>query len=119
MASTRGVKNRAGGVWTEAKYWTFVRSLLRKGWLRYPPRQAVLNNNRVVVTGQRHRFEYPCAHCDNYFKATEVQVDHIVPAGSLKDDPASFIQGLYCEPDNLQVLCKPCHKLKTAEERKR
>jgi len=25
---------------------------------------------------------------------------------------------LYCEADNLQVLCKPCHKQKTAEERK-
>ena len=25
---------------------------------------------------------------------------------------------LYCEANNLQVLCKPCHAVKTAEEKK-
>ena len=116
---TRVKRTRAGGQWTEAKYWAFVRSLLRKGWLRYPVRSQVLNNSRKVVTGQRHRFEYLCASCGSYYKGKEVEVDHIVPCGNLDKDPGRFIQALYCEPKDLQVLCKPCHKVKTEQERKR
>lgn len=121
MVSTpkRGVKTRAGGKWTEAKYWSFVRSLLRKGWLRYPVRTHVLNQGRRVVTGQRHRFEYRCAACLDWFMGKEVEVDHIVPCGNLKDDPGAFIQRLYCEPKDLQILCKPCHQVKTQQEKQR
>jgi 5-methylcytosine-specific restriction endonuclease McrA len=35
------------------------------------------------------------------------------------DDLPSFVSNLFCEADNLQVLCKSCHKTKTAEERKK
>jgi hypothetical protein len=35
------------------------------------------------------------------------------------DDLPSFVSTLFCESDNLQVLCKQCHKAKTAEERKK
>jgi len=49
----------------------------------------------------------------------EVQVDHIIPAGTLRkyDDLPQFVKNMFCEADGLQVLCKPCHQLKTNAER--
>jgi len=50
-----------------------------------------------------------------------VQIDHTDPVV----DPATgfvnwdtYFDRLYCEVENLQVLCKPCHKDKTNVERK-
>lgn len=49
----------------------------------------------------------------------EVQVDHVKPCGALKtwDDVTPFIKTLFCGTENLQVLCKPCHKEKGKEDR--
>jgi 5-methylcytosine-specific restriction endonuclease McrA len=115
----RGVKNRAGGTLTEAQHWSKIVSALRKTWQYYPSRKIALLQVRRVVTGQRHRFEYPCALCSEWFKEKEVQVDHIIPAGSIRTDAQGYLDRMFCEPKDLQVLCKPCHKLKTAEERNR
>lgn len=115
----RGEKCRASGKWTEARYWQFIRSALRKAFSRYPVKFEAMNRDRRAVTGKRHKWEYQCAECQEWFMQKEIQVDHINPAGSLKeyDDLPSFVERLFCEEDNLQVLCKPCHKLKTAKER--
>jgi 5-methylcytosine-specific restriction endonuclease McrA len=65
---------------------------------------------------------YRCAVCSLDFPAKDVQVDHIKPIVSVSagfktwDD---FIDKLFCEAKNLQVLCKPCHKVKTGKERKK
>lgn len=117
----RGVKCRAGDTWTESRYFGFVRSALRSAFSRYPVKFQTLKDSQRRVTGKRHKVEHQCAECQEWFKGSEVQVDHIKPAGSLKtyDDLPSFVATLFCEADNLQVLCKPCHKLKTAEERKK
>ena len=116
-------KTRAGETWTESRYWTFIRSALRQAWSKYPVKYQVLNNNRRPFTGEdkRTKWEYQCAECGEWFKAKEVQVDHIESAGSLKsyEDLPDFVRRLFCEADNLQVMCKPCHKTKTQEERKR
>jgi 5-methylcytosine-specific restriction endonuclease McrA len=116
-------KTRAGETWTESRYWTFIRSALRQAWSKYPVKYQVLNDNRRPFTGEdkRTKWEYQCAECEKWFKSKEVQVDHIESAGSLKsyEDLPDFVRRLFCEADNLQVMCKPCHKTKTQEERKR
>lgn len=70
---------------------------------------------------KRTKWEYKCSECKKWFKTKDVQVDHIKPAGSLKDysDLPQFVENLFCEKDNLQVMCKPCHAVKTLEERKK
>lgn len=115
----RGEKTRAGDRWTEARYFSFIRSALRGAFSKYPPKFDAKIEARTTVEGQRHRYEYQCASCGNTFRDKEVQVDHIKPAGSLKtfDDLPSFVENLFCEVENLQVLCKDCHKAKTKEER--
>jgi len=112
-------RTRAGGKWTEARYWGFIRSALREANRRFPPRYAAKAAAKKSVTGQRHRFEFQCAECKQWFKDKEVQVDHIVPAGTLRkyEDLPQFVENMFCEADGLQVLCKPCHQIKTNAER--
>lgn len=108
--------------WTTSKFWSFIRSGIRSKFNRWPPKYEVLQAARrnVKHTKTRQRYEYKCAECLNYFPQKEVEVDHKVPAGSLKcsEDLAGFVERVFCSKDELQVLCKPCHKIKTAQERK-
>lgn len=71
------------------------------------------------MTGQRHKYEYKCAECGEWHQGKNVQVDHIVPAGPLSsyEDIAGFAENLFCEASGMQVMCKPCHQLKTNAER--
>ena len=115
-------KSRAGGVWTESRYWSFIRSNLRRAWIKYPVRGQVLNSAKKENDGRfdrRTKFMYQCSNCLEWCKGKDVQVDHIEPCGSLKGpkDLEGFITRLFCEPDNACVLCKPCHKEKTNQER--
>ena len=118
----RGVKTRANNTWTESRYFSFIRSALSQAWSRYPVKHQFLKSRQKPYSGsdKRTKFEYDCEECKQTFKGKDVQVDHIKPAGSLLkyEDLPSFVENLFCEVDNLQLLCKECHKKKTAEERK-
>ena len=113
-------RTRAGKEWTEARYWSFIRSGLRQMSRRYPPiaRQVMIANRRPNESeNKRLKWEYLCAGCGWWFPNSEVNLDHIVPCGSLKSyaDVAGFVERLFCEPDGLQVLCTNCHKKKGLE----
>lgn len=120
--SKRGAKTHAGGTLTESAHFTKIRAALRGGFLRYATRGQALQNAKHAKPPEeegRHRVVFECNHCEGRFKSADVQVDHIVQAGSLTkySDLPGFVERLYCEADGLQVLCKPCHKLKTAADR--
>lgn len=112
-------RTRAGGKWTEARYWSFIRSALRRASVSYPVKHELKMRVRREVKGKQHKFEYPCNTCGKWFPDKNIDVDHIKPAGSLKSysDLAGFVERLFCEEDNLQILCKPCHQEKTNQER--
>lgn len=109
--------------WTDSRYYGFIRSALRAAFRRYPPKYQVLNQaQRKKSHGKvksRQKWEYKCAECKKYYPNKVVIVDHIEPAGTLRsyEDLPSFVSKLFCSADNLQVLCKPCHYIKTMEER--
>ena len=116
-------RTRAGGKFTEARYWSFIRGALRSASLKYPSKYAALAAaKRAKPKGSvgTHRFVYICAACQQTHPSNEVQVDHIEPCGSLKsyEDLPGFAERLFCEPEDLQVLCKPCHQNKTNADRK-
>lgn len=62
---------------------------------------------------------YKCAICTNEYPASEIQVDHILPvitsAGFTTWD--DYIERMFCDKENLQVVCIPCHKIKTDKEK--
>lgn len=108
--------------WTTAKFFGWIRAILRQGYTRWPPKFKVLQEAKRVKPPDkrgRHKWEYKCAVCGRYKPATQTQVDHIVPCGSLKDwdDIPSFAERLFVGEDGLQVICSTCHKKKTKQDR--
>ena len=105
-------RTRNGGKWTEARYFGFIRSALRAAFRKWQPKHEAKAAAKVAYN------TYVCASCDGWFGTKEVEVDHIVPAGSLRnfDDLAGFTERMFCEADGFQVLCKECHQTKTNEE---
>lgn len=114
-------KTRNSSQWTEARFEGFIRSALRQASTRWPPRYQVLGDafTRVKTNKKsgRKAKHFRCATCKGEFPQKEVSVDHTKPIGSTKSWD-KYIEALFCEKDNLQVLCKPCHKDKTNKEAK-
>lgn len=122
-----GEKTRCGGLWTEAKFRSFIKSTLRGATVRWGPIGECLRRARV------RRGFYLCACCGEEVPATIVTtlvngknkrvknaiVDHVVP---IVDPNTGFttwdevIKNMFCELDNLQCICHACHKVKCAEE---
>jgi 5-methylcytosine-specific restriction endonuclease McrA len=99
--------SRNGGEWTEARFKSFITSALRAASRRWPPKFAALKkalvgrktNDKTGKLAQHYR----CVTCNKDFVGADVQVDHI--------------DRMFCELHDLQVLCKPCHKQKTQQEK--
>jgi 5-methylcytosine-specific restriction endonuclease McrA len=106
---------------------TKLRSMFRRAWMLDPERIAALYAARRLYHGEnkRQKWEYKCVECfknnpeRGYYMLKEVVVDHILPSGTFlgPEHFATFVPNLFCSRDNLQILCKPCHKIKTKEER--
>ena len=105
------------GTMTSAGFWGMIRSALRQKSRWWKPVAEAKKLARRVYKGKnkRQKWEYQCNHCKKWFPDKNIQVDHIVEAGSLKckEDLPDFVERLFCEVDGFQVLCKPCHKVKT------
>ncbi len=95
----------------------FLRSQLRRVSQRWKPIWQTRLAARRKCTGpnKRQKYEYQCAKCSKWFPAGKIQVDHLIPVGSLKtlDDLAGYTERLFCAQAGLQVLCLTCHKSKT------
>ena len=117
----RVAKTRAGGRWSEARWWSFLRSGLRRMSVRWPVKYDVLRDARRKSRSENKRlkWEFRCAQCGGWFAAKAVAVDHIVPVGTLRAfaDLPGFVERLFCEAAGYQVVCTNCHAAKTAAER--
>jgi 5-methylcytosine-specific restriction endonuclease McrA len=112
------VCSRNGGTMTESQYFSKIRSILRSGFRYWKPMQLALEaaSRPSQSLNKRIKKEYQCAKCKKWFKRADVEIDHKVECGSLTnyEDIVPFIQRLTKENvDAYQILCKPCHKLKT------
>jgi hypothetical protein len=116
--------------WTTAKFFGFLRSGFREKFNRYPPKYDCIKAAAVTMQDGEYKTgpkkgtpkmvkRYRCSACEQLFLQKEVQVDHIHGAGSLKsfEDASGFLERLFCGADGMQVMCKPCHNLKTQQEK--
>lgn len=118
-----GEKTRNTGRWTEARFKTFIKGGLRSMTRKWGPINDALKDARV------ERGKYLCNGCKKAVPATvkdgrrrvkNVHVDHIAPVVCPIDgwvDWDTCIERMFCEVDNLQVLCKDCHDVKCHEEK--
>lgn len=109
------------GTMTEAQFLAWIRSILRSKWLRWIPRGEALKLARRPYKGtnKAQKWEYECAMCGGMFGLKEVEVDHIKEAGAIPSIEAvgEFCKNLYCEIDNLRILCCPCHSVYTYSQK--
>ena len=116
------VLSRNGNTITEAQYFSKIRSILRSGFRYWVPMQQALKaaSRPSQSLNKRLKTEYKCNHCKKWLKRTDVEIDHVLPAGSLNcyEDIIPFIQKLTPEDINaFQILCKPCHLVKSNLEK--
>lgn len=112
------------GKWTQGQFNSFIKSILRAGSRRWGPKYETLNaasvGKRINESSGRLANHFKCASCAGLFPASKVQVDHIEP---IIDPVIGFttwddvVQRMFCEKENLQVLCLDCHAAKTAAEK--
>lgn len=118
-----GEKTRNTGRWTEARFKSFIKGGLRSMTRKWGPINDALKEARV------ERGKYLCNGCKKAVPATategrrrvkNVHVDHIEPVVCPANgwvDWDTCIERMFCEVDNLQVLCKACHDVKCQEEK--
>jgi 5-methylcytosine-specific restriction endonuclease McrA len=106
---------------TESGFWSFIRSGLRQKSRWWKPISECKLKARRLYKGpsKRQKFEYQCNSCKLWFPEKQINVDHICPAGSLNSaqDLPGFVERLFCEQENLQVLCEECHNIKTKKDK--
>jgi 5-methylcytosine-specific restriction endonuclease McrA len=111
-------KPRNSGTMTESAFWSFIRSALRQKsrWWKPISECKSLAKRPYKGPNKRQTFEYKCSECNKWHPDKNIAIDHIKPAGKLNcaEDLPLFVTKLFCEIDNLQVLCEQCHLVKTA-----
>lgn len=114
-------RTRNGGTETESKHMSNIRGMLRRMTRFWKPKQMALKAaSKLVISEGKKSLRYQCKHCKGWHTAKSVEVNHIIPAGSLKcyADLPSFCENLFVEDINLlEVLCKECHARITKQQR--
>lgn len=102
---------------------------LKRSFSRSPVVKEVMNDVRSEevwykkdgTPASKPRVLFECAECKERHMGKNVQCDHIEPVIPLNIPAKHMMLGVVCfrlfvKKDKLQVLCKPCHKLKSKEE---
>lgn len=114
-------RTRNAGTMTESMFFGMIRSALRQKSRWWKPIAICKQKARRLYKGtnKRQKYEYQCNICKEWFKDTDVAVDHIIPCGKLNSsgDLQGFVERLFVEEDQLQLLCNKCHSLKTEEDK--
>jgi len=108
--------------WTQARYFGFIRSNVRKFHSKWPPfREAKMKGRRDKPEKAlgRHKFEHQCSMCNGWFPEKLIQMDHVVPCGSIKchADIGPFVERMLAPVEGYRKLCNSCHQTVTNEER--
>jgi len=88
---------------------------LRRISYQWPARKAALKAARVS------RGKYECVMCkeagvEALYGPKDINVDHVEPVVSVEDgwvNYDTYINRLFCSDSNFQILCKPCHEIKS------
>ena len=116
------IKPRGSGTLTESAFWAMIRSALRdkSRWWKPIAECRMKARRKYVGPNKRQTYEYQCSHCKKWFPMKDINVDHIIPVGTLTcaEDLPGFVERLFVEESGLQVLCNYDHDIKTQNERK-
>jgi len=123
ISKPRVERTRNGGTETHSQHMTKIRAAMRNlsRWWK-PFAIALKEASNISYVGRAKRVMYLCASCNKLHGRKNVEVNHIVPVGSLKtySDLPGFCERLFVEDISLlEVVCKECHSAITSEQRKK
>jgi len=116
-------------IWkSKSAFMSWLRGGIRRSlWSKSPIKLEFLKNNRKMIENPKKGSRYKpqvwgatCCICGNDFVLSEIEVDHKVGNNSLKEisDIDKFISSIVLVSDeDLQLICKSCHKIKTHSEK--
>ena len=116
---------------TKSQYFGVIRAGLRKMWTRYRLKNNFVSSLRylkdiggVYKTGKkkgkpRTQWYAVCQHCQVEHPCTNMEVDHIISAGTLTEFEhiSSFTERLLCGTSGMRYLCKQCHSVYTVADK--
>lgn len=105
-----------------------IRSAIRRVFSRSPMvrdtmmkvRREVPKFNKDGTRAKKDAVQYLCGVCNEYVSSTKIAVDHKIPVIDVDKgfvDWNTFVDRVFCDLSNLQVICDPCHQAKTNSER--
>lgn len=76
--------------------------------------------------GEKVLVDVQCQVCKEWFKQGEMDVDHLIPVGKQPPWPPTgngewdryLLKQFFSGLANLKPTCKPCHRIKSANEKK-
>jgi len=94
-----------------------LRAAIRLIWSRSAERRAIIK--AATIDDPENGKGFNCPICGSDFPIWAGEVDHEPPVGSLTNwrDVVAFIEKMFYGPQ--RVVCKGCHKRKTAEQRRK
>lgn len=111
---------------TQSKYFQYLRGSFRRIWNKSPIKIEFMHETRIKVPNPNPKgrvpevWGYECNCCGKQDIAKNFQVDHKLDAGSLRcwGDVERFVRRLLaCKKSDLQMLCVPCHEIKSYQEK--
>jgi hypothetical protein len=105
------------GWWTKSRFMSMFSSALKDLTKYWRPKTRYKKEHLMVLNGV---IKGQCQYCYEWFESNKLEVDHIVPCGSLKElsDLGEVAARTFIESqDGWQLLCKLCHGIKSYSER--
>lgn len=108
-------------------FYNYLRGCLRSAWSKNPVKHMLIKKMRKQIDNPNPRgnkatvWGFTCAMCNEDFPISSCNVDHIVPAGSLrcKEDIQGFVERLLFVGENdLRLVCKPCNNALSMADKK-
>lgn len=110
------------GTWTEPKFNSFIKGLLRQGHLRWNPKFHCINQCYVrdglnPATGKKCKL-HKCPECGELFPKGMMKADHIEPVIPITGFTSwdDCIKRMFLEKEGYAALCKGCHDILTKKE---
>lgn len=108
------------------KEWSLIKGKINSIFSRSELRRSIIQEAVISHSDEsrpRVKTWFKCALCGKPEAKSYAEVDHITPKIRISEtfdtmNLDDYIDRVWCNPSNLQVVCKPCHRLKSTEENK-
>lgn len=108
-------------IWkSKAMFFSFIKGLLRRGWMRHPVKIKLINKYRKQIPnpkpkGRKMVWGAECSICHETHVLSNIEIDHKLEESAiltkLSDIQSCAEKLLVVVEDDLRILCKPCHSI--------